>query len=156
MDVIHTRVHCLTGWLLDELTALRHSNGRPLVRVYGPTGTHCRGGTITLNLYDPDGHFVDHRLVEYHANQVKISLRTGCFCNPGGGELALGISAQELAACFTRTHERLTLDDFRRCIDDKSTGAVRVSVGLVTTFEDAYRLVQFVSSFVDQPAHLHI
>lgn len=48
------------------------------------------------------------------------------------------------------------LDEFRRCIDDKSTGAVRVSVGLVTTFEDAYRFVEFISSFVDQPAHLNI
>jgi selenocysteine lyase/cysteine desulfurase len=155
LDTIHTRVHCLTGWLLDELTALRHGNGRPLVRVYGPTDTHCRGGTITFSLYDPEGQFIDHRLVEFHANRVNISLRTGCFCNPGGGELALGISSEELSACFTRTQERLTLDEFRRCIDDKSTGAVRVSVGLVTTFEDVYRLVQFASSFVDRPAHLH-
>ena len=155
LDTIHTRVHCLTGWLLDELTALRHGNGRPLVQVYGPTDTHCRGGTITFNLYDPAGHFVDHRLVEFHANRVNISLRTGCVCNPGGGELALGISSEELSACF-HTRDRLTLDEFRRCIDDKSTGAVRVSVGLVTTFEDIYHFVEFVSSFVDKPAHLHI
>ena len=69
------------------------------------------GGTITLNLYDPNGQFVDHRLVEYRANQANISLRTGCFCNPGGGELALGISAKELSTCFTRSQERLTLGD---------------------------------------------
>jgi len=29
-----------------------------------------------------------------------ISLRTGCFCNPGGGELALGISAEELTSAL--------------------------------------------------------
>ena len=27
---------CLTGWLLTELQALRHGNGRPVVRIYGP------------------------------------------------------------------------------------------------------------------------
>ncbi len=49
---------CLTGWLLDQLTALRHSNGQPLVRIYGPTTTAERGGTITVNFIDGDreGH----------------------------------------------------------------------------------------------------
>ena len=152
LDATHTRVMCLTGWLLSELTTLRHSNGAPLVRVYGPVNTNMRGGAITLNLYDPDGHFIDHRLVEQRANQVNISLRTGCFCNPGGGELALGISAEELTSCFIRVKERLTLDDFRRCIDNKSTGAVRISVGLATNFADVYRFTQFAQQFLDKKA----
>jgi selenocysteine lyase/cysteine desulfurase len=149
LDTIHTRVTCLTGWLLDQLMTLRHDNGRPLVQVYGPVNTQQRGGTITFNFYDPNGHFIDHRWVEQQANQAKISLRTGCFCNPGGGELALGISAEELTACFGPPKERLTIDEFRRCIDAKSSGAVRISVGLVSTFEDVYRFVQFAQGFVD-------
>ena len=153
LDTIHTRVHCLTGWLLDTLTALRHSNGAPLLHIYGPVTTHRRGGTITLNFYDPEGMFLDHRLVERRANAVNISLRTGCFCNPGGGELALGISAEELSTCFIRHNDRLTLDEFRRCIDDKSTGAVRISTGLVTTFADVYAFAQFAATFLDKRAH---
>ena len=31
MATIQTRVHCLTGWLIERLLALRHGNGRPLV-----------------------------------------------------------------------------------------------------------------------------
>ena len=152
LETIHTRVHCLTSWLLDRLTALRHSNGAPLLHVYGPITIHRRGGTITFNFYDPDGMFLDHRLVERHANAVNISLRTGCFCNPGGGELALGISAEELSSCFVRYDDRLTMDEFRRCIDDKSTGAVRISTGLVTTFADVYAFAQFAASFLDKHA----
>jgi molybdenum cofactor sulfurtransferase len=121
------------------------------VQIYGPIDTAHRGGTITFNFYDRNGHFVDHRLVEQQANRVNISLRTGCFCNPGGGEMALGISSAELTSCFIRAPERLTIDEFRRCIDSKSTGAVRISVGLVTTFADVYRFVEFVRSFLDQP-----
>jgi molybdenum cofactor sulfurtransferase len=154
IDLIHTRVACLTGWLLNELAGMRHANGAPLMRIYGPDGSAegmChRGGTVTLNMYDPDGHFVDHRLVERHANAAGISLRTGCFCNPGDGELALGLSADELTSCFVRSRERLTLDEFRRCIDAKSTGAVRVSMGIVSTFTDVYRFVQFARTFLDQ------
>ncbi|MGH2515890.1 MAG: aminotransferase class V-fold PLP-dependent enzyme, partial [Ktedonobacterales bacterium] len=152
LETIHTRVHCLTGWLLENLTALRHSNGAPLLHIYGPVTMHRRGGTITLNVYDPDGMFLDHRLIERHANAVNISLRTGCFCNPGGGELALGISAEELSTCFVRHDDRLTLDEFRRCIDDKSTGAVRISTGLVTTFADVHAFTQFAASFLDMRA----
>jgi selenocysteine lyase/cysteine desulfurase len=140
---------CLTEWLLRELTALAHPSGVPLMRIYGPVDSAMRGGTVTLNFYDRDGHFIDHRLVEKRANAVGISLRTGCFCNPGDGELALGISADELTSCFVR-HDRLTLDEFRRCIDDKSTGAVRISVGLATTFADVYACVTFARTFLDK------
>jgi len=144
-DVIHERVRCLTGWLLDNLTAMKHKNGEPLVRVYGPTGTEARGGAVTVNFFGADGNPLDHRRIEADANQVKISLRTGCFCNPGAGEIALGLSQPELVACFTQQQhkQRLTLDDFRVCIDGKASGAVRVSVGPVTNFADVQKLLDF-------------
>ena len=64
LEMIAERVRCLTGWLLDELLALRHSNGRAMVRIYGPATTENRGGTVTFNLYDPQGHLLDYRRVE--------------------------------------------------------------------------------------------
>jgi molybdenum cofactor sulfurtransferase len=117
-DVIHERVHSLTGWLLDNLTEMKHSNGVPLVRVYGPTRLVERGGAVTVNFYDRDDKAFDHRFIEQQANEVGISLRTGCFCNPGAGEIALGISRVELDVCFTQPgHEdRLTVDDFRTAL----------------------------------------
>src|SRR5579859_3305480 len=88
METIHQRVLCLTGWLLDTLLSLRHSNGRPLVEVYGPHTTNRRGGTIALNFLTPDGSIVDERVVDQRASEINLSLRTGCFCNPGAGEAA--------------------------------------------------------------------
>ena len=44
---------CLTGWLLETLAALRHSNGTPLLRIYSPAGTDRRGATIAMNFFDP-------------------------------------------------------------------------------------------------------
>jgi selenocysteine lyase/cysteine desulfurase len=150
-DAIHTRVRCLTAWLLEQLSSLHHGNGLPVVKIYGPLDTTRRGGTITLNFFDPNGHFVDHLRVEQRASQRSISLRTGCFCNPGGGELDLGLTPGELNACFAFT-PRMELDDFRRCIDDKSTGAVRVSLGLITNFADVCQLIEFARQFIDQTA----
>ena len=147
-DAIHTRTTCLVGWLLDRLSSLRHDNGNPVVKIYGPLDTRLRGGTIAMNFFDPRGHFVDHLRVEERANEKNISLRTGCFCNPGGGELALGLSAGELNTCFA-LKPRLEYQDFRRCIDDKSTGAVRISVGLASNFEDVYHMVDFARQFIN-------
>jgi molybdenum cofactor sulfurtransferase len=149
-DVIRERVHCLTGWLLDRLTEIKHSNGVPLVRVYGPTRMEGRGGAVTVNFYDQKDRALDHRFIEEQANKVNISLRTGCFCNPGAGEVALGISRVELDVCFTQPgHEdRLTVDDFRHCIDGKSSGAVRVSVGMVSDFKDVQGFLGFARSLL--------
>ncbi len=144
-DTIHERVHCLTGWLLDNLTAMKHASGEPLVRVYGPTDNEKRGGAVTVNFFNKDGRPIDHRYIESEANKSNISLRTGCFCNPGAGEIALDISRVELDVCFTRPgHEnRLSLDDFRLCIDGKNSGAVRISVGLMTNFNDVQAFLGF-------------
>ena len=149
---IHARIAALTGWMLERLGTLRHGNGQAVTRIYGPATMEARGGTLAFNIFDKDGQFIDHRIVEERAAAMKISLRTGCFCNPGGGEVALGISEEELSACFARTPSGMTLDDFRACIDDKSTGAVRISFGLASNFADAYHFLQFASRFVDKRA----
>src|SRR5512141_2929632 len=59
-DVIKERVRTLTGWLLDNLTAMKHSNGKSLVRHFGPSTTENRGGAVTVNFYDKDGIAFDH------------------------------------------------------------------------------------------------
>jgi len=72
LEAIHTRVICLTDWLLRHLLALRHANGMPLIHLYGPADTVRRGGTVTINFYDPDGRLFDYREVEAQANRVNI------------------------------------------------------------------------------------
>ena len=150
-EIIHERVRTLTGWLLDNLSEMKHASGVPLVRIYGPLDTVKRGGAVSANFYDKDGEPVDHRFIEQQANQHNISLRTGCFCNPGAGEIALGISKPELAACFTQPGhgQRLSLDDFRLCIDGKNSGAVRVSLGLVSNFEDVQAFLKFAEGLLE-------
>jgi selenocysteine lyase/cysteine desulfurase len=100
IDAIHERVMCLTSWLLDNLLTIRHSNGTPLVQVYGPHDCQMRGGTIALNFLNPDGTIVDERIVEQRASKELLSLRTGCFCNPGAGEVAFHLSKEKLQGIF--------------------------------------------------------
>jgi len=118
-----------------------------VVQIYGPAGTEERGGAVTINVYDQNGKGIDHRLVEEGANKKKISLRTGCFCNPGAGEMALGLQRDEIVTCFSQGTRSMTLDQFRQCIDGKSTGAVRMSVGLVSNFSDVETALDFLREF---------
>jgi selenocysteine lyase/cysteine desulfurase len=152
MDVIGERVRCLTGWMLEKLLAMRHGNGHPMVRIYGPATTEARGGTVTLNLYDPQGHLLDYRRLEELAGQEGISLRTGCFCNPGAGEAAEGLTEEDMLAALT-LGANVNLFSFLRLMQSrghKSAGAIRASIGLASNFADVWRFVRFVEGFRDQ------
>jgi|SRR4051794_8845245 len=147
IDTIHERVSCLGAWLLDELQALHHSDGRPATEIYGPRTWAARGGTIAFNFLHPSGRWIDERLVDRVAEAHGVSVRTGCFCNPGSGELAFSISKDTLIGGEFEAAQ--VLEDYIKAIGLPSAGAVRVSLGLATNFADVYRFVEFARTFVD-------
>ena len=152
LDAVATRVRCLTAWLLQELLTLTHANGRSLVRIYGPITTTMRGGVVTMNFYDPEGHLLDYRRIEELAGARRISLRTGCLCNPGTGETAEHITEDDILAALHESQD-MSLPRFLQFITQrggKSAGAIRVSVGLASNFEDVQRFVDFAASMRDQ------
>lgn len=149
MDLIGRRVELLTGYLLDRLCALRHADRRQAVKLYGPATTQARGGTIAFNLLDPYGDLVDERAVSRDAAAAGISLRTGCFCNPGAGEYAFELDHRRVTGTIARGAD--TVDEYLDLLDLPIGGAVRVSLGLVSSVEDVDRLMDFIeSTYVDR------
>ena len=153
IDTIHVRTELLTGWLLEQLQQIRHGNGQPVVRVYGPRDTHDRGATVALNILDPSGAVWDCWCIESLANAQTLSVRAGCHCNPGAREVALGYPRTVLAACF-KDKEQLSFEEFTRVTRDCKDGVVRVSLGVASTFKDAYRFIAFAHTFTDRHAPL--
>lgn len=154
IDVIHNRVAALTGWLLKAMRNLKHDNGAPLVHIHGPLSTEKRGGTIAFCVDDPEGNRFHYRQIELLAGQANISLRTGCFCNPGSGEIAYGLTAEEMAPMFEAEHA-YTFDEFyKRATTEynKSPSAIRISVGIASNFADVYAFMAFLETFRNQPA----
>ena len=93
---------CLTRWLLDALTGLRHRNGRRVIEIHGPADSttaaarwrsSCATATVASSTIDGSRSW---------PTGPNISLRTGCFCNPGAGEVAHGLGADEMAKWFGR------------------------------------------------------
>jgi len=146
IDLIHRRVSCLTGWLRDGLAGLKHGNGAPMARIYGPRDTRARGGTVAFNFLDPRGAVVDERAVARDARAAGISLRTGCFCNPGAGESAFRLTRRDLRGPWWHGSGRRdlqTVDDYLERTGLPSGGAIRVSFGLASDLGDLDRFLDF-------------
>jgi selenocysteine lyase/cysteine desulfurase len=164
VDLIHQRVSILTSWLLRCLAALRHSTGAPMVRLYGPADGVSRGGAVAFNFLDPDGHVVDERAVGRDASAAGISLRTGCFCNPGAGEWAFGLTRADLRGPWRASAlagQRLprkglpAMDDYLRSVGLPTGGAVRVSLGIASTLADVDTFLDFAArTYRDRGADL--
>ena len=148
MPCVQQHVAQLGRWFLKQMLGLKHSNGRPLIKLYGPETMEGRGATFTMNFYDDADRVIDHPIVETHAGERNISVRTGCFCNPGTGESAFGITQGELEGCFAQPKSHLTIDDLKLCMDGKNSGAVRISLGIASNFADVYEFVAFSKQFL--------
>ncbi|GAB3314543.1 aminotransferase class V-fold PLP-dependent enzyme [Larkinella ripae] len=148
IDSIRKRVECLTGWTLEQLHQLRHPNGQPLIKVYGPQNTDRRGGTIAMNFYDEAGRLYEFTQIEKRANSRNISLRTGCFCNPGIDETNHALEEAELKKYFSKDGKK----DYFDLIETigKRRGAVRISFGYISNFADAYQFIQFAKELLNK------
>jgi molybdenum cofactor sulfurtransferase len=153
--MIHRRVQALSAWLLERLLALRHGDGSPLVHVFGPRDMERRGATIALYLVAPDRQPYDVYDVERAAAEALISVRSGCFCNPGDGEVAHRITHDDMERCFKDPAAAITLLQCQQSIEDatgKVPNTIRVSLGLASDFSDVYRFVAFAETYRDRPS----
>ena len=152
MHNIHEHVTALTDWLLTALESLHHSDGRPMVQLFGPATTKARGATVSFALIAADGVPFDDRRIEELANEAGISIRTGCFCNPGAGEIAHGLDADALRQFFGREAAVSFLELRGEMLErhEVLVSAIRVSFGVASNFIDVYRLAGFLAGFIDR------
>jgi len=149
VENINSRVCTLSAWLISEIEKLRHSNGLELVKIYGCTMNYMRGGTIAFNLYDQNGQVYYFRHIESLANRWNISLRTGCFCNPGACETATGITKDDILPCYL-SKQPVTFDECSQIVKNKTIGAVRISFGMASNFNDAWIFLNLLKEFLDK------
>jgi selenocysteine lyase/cysteine desulfurase len=146
MARVGRHVATLGDELRERLGALRHKNGAPVVALYGAAGAD-RGATLAFNVLDASGAVVPYWRVEERARERGVSLRGGCFCNPGAAERALGIDAAALAACLRTVRERgleFSHAWLAECLG-MPVGALRMSLGYGSTAADVARGVDVIA-----------
>ncbi|MDB4949205.1 MAG: aminotransferase class [Gemmatimonadetes bacterium] len=144
----------LTRLLLDRLMEMRHPNGAPLVRIHGPRDSIDRGATVALNVLDADGAPVDYERVEAKAREANVSVRGGCFCNPGAAEHAFAFPADDTSRCLeSLSREGFSVERFRRCLAGPAVGAIRASLGLANVEADVHHFLRVVETFGESDTH---
>lgn len=156
MARIQAHTWTLARFCHEQLVGLRHGNGVPVCEMYSPAPVSPaqQGPVLAFNLRRVDGSMVGYTEVEKLAGLHMIQLRTGCFCNPGGCQEALGLSVEDVQAQLAAGHVCWDENDL---VEGRPTGAVRVSLGYMSTWEDVTALLHlldkyFVSKTVALPA----
>jgi selenocysteine lyase/cysteine desulfurase len=148
IDNITCWVKELSEFFIYRLLKLKHENGKPLIKLYGPMDTKNRGGTFLINFFDTHGKQYPFEYIEGKANAENISLRTGCFCNPGVDEINNSLCEKRLKQYFTSRHD----GEYKDMIGflGNMRGAVRVSIGFPTTRSDLNKFLSFAKKFLNR------
>ncbi|KAK6501846.1 hypothetical protein TWF481_009667 [Arthrobotrys musiformis] len=144
---ISQHTQALGTLVFESLKTLKHSNGVSVVDIY--TGQHpsdptSQGATFAFNLRKLNGSFVGFNDVLKLASVRDIHLRTGGLCNPGGVMKWMDLSEHEMRKNFA---------EGKRCGDEwdlmngKPTGAIRISLGAMSTLDDVARFLSFIDEF---------
>ena len=112
---------------VDRLTSMFREEIAPFATMYGRATFNIEG--------------MPYWEVEEQARRENISLRGGCFCNPGASELAFGL--QNVDECLDRIAGDFSVQRFADCTG-KQVGAVRVSFGIANNERDVRRVANFV------------
>lgn len=160
MKAIEAHVTALRDWTWRQLSALRHSDGSPLLRVFGAhdQGPHKQSGLFQFLVLRRDGSAVSAPQVQTDASARGLHLRAGCHCNPGQCLFDLGIHPEEeRARALAGDLDKPYIKVMRRDPDTGKdvavqlpTGSVRASLGSLSTFEDVYALVAFLQETYGQ------
>ena len=103
-----------------------------------------------MNFFDPNGQMHDFIQIEQAAFEKNISLRTGCFCNPGIDETNHQLSAVKLKKYFEQEGSK----DYFKLIEymKQQRGAVRVSIGYISNFNDLQVFLKFCRGYLNKEA----
>jgi selenocysteine lyase/cysteine desulfurase len=147
MDRVTWHVESLSREFIERLRALRKRDGRQLAIIYGDGSN--RGGTVAFNLLDSRGHAIPFGYVVDRARNEGVSLRGGCFCNPGASEVAFNFPSGKFRKCLANAADNgYTIERVSRCLGaDTAVGAVRASMGIPTNRRDIARALSVIATF---------
>jgi molybdenum cofactor sulfurtransferase len=93
LQAVEAHTQALSSWLYSQLASLKHSNGTPLLQIYGKHAQHqqqqqqggvvVQGAIFNFQVRGADGSPLSFSRVEREAAAAGLDLRSGCVCNPG-------------------------------------------------------------------------
>ncbi|TPX33008.1 hypothetical protein SmJEL517_g03980 [Synchytrium microbalum] len=165
-NVIRSWTAYLTDYTRGYMKSMRHANSSLVCKIYDlhtDTGDndvirddrYTQGPVIAFNIMKPDGlTFVGYSEVAKMSAIHDVHVRTGCFCNPGACQLYLGLSDEDVQE-NAEIHGHVCGDDMD-IVNNKPTGAIRISFGWMNTLEDCKAWLRFLSKYYQLNAIEHL
>ena len=147
IESIQKRCQSLTKWILDELKRLTHDSGEALVQVLGPSSLKMRGPTICMKLISASGKNWHPQVVESRASQKNISIRSGHHCNPGCNDIVHHLDDSKIKYIFDSS---ITTEELLWRQEEHVPGVIRVSLGVVSNYKDAWLFIDFLKAFLNE------
>lgn len=100
-----------------------------------------------MSFQNPFGEKIDFRDIEAKAAAHGISLRAGCFCNPGVDEYYNDLPTEILTSYFDNNSN----GDYGHLLETTGLkrGAIRISVGIASRVRDIDLFIAFAESWKD-------
>ncbi|CAI2167974.1 14417_t:CDS:2 [Funneliformis geosporum] len=144
---ISNHVQCLITYLSRSMASLRHWNGEPVVSVNSDrdfSDNKQQGGVLSFNITRSDDEAVGYLQVERLASMNGIHIRSGGLCNPGSISRWNDIDVEESIQNFV--HGKVCGDE-NDIFNGKTYGAVRLSIGAMTTIDDILIWLDFFRKY---------
>ncbi|CAG8457127.1 2804_t:CDS:2 [Acaulospora colombiana] len=144
---IKPHVTTLITYLDRRMRAFRHWNGMPVCVVHADhdySDNVKQGPVYNFNVRKVDGNWVPYGEIENLASANGIHLRSGGLCNPGCVARWINLSAEEVIRNYQ--HGKICGDD-QYIFNNKITGAVRISLGAMTTIDDIFKWLHFFETY---------
>ncbi|KAG2188001.1 hypothetical protein INT44_000751 [Umbelopsis vinacea] len=147
IDLVQQRVRELMEYTISSLSTICYKNGTHTVTIHGAVNPSQRGGSLALTFHATNGDEVDCGKIDMLATKERISLRSGCLCNPAMAAI-LTHHRQEIG----QIGENVKYSDLLEYLGKGSIGVVRISFGLASNQKDADKFVNFVKSLAKNEA----
>lgn len=172
MQAVQKHACALTHYLAQAMAQLTHRSSHRLCLLYGDhetTKASAQGPVVAFNLQWADGSPVGFAEVGRRADEDGIQLRTGCFCNVGACQEALGLSSEDVKRNYALGRSCADTSsssgkssgssgssdtsssggsngggDVFDIINGRPSGAVRVSMGFGSSREDCDAMLSFL------------
>ena len=147
--LITNRARYLVNWLVSSFMKLGHPNteGKPLVKIYGPKIKFDRGPALAFNVFDWKGEKVEPVLVQKLADRSNISLSYGFLKNIWFSDKDR--EEKERVLEKRESGSEKMVKNKRKDKTDQGITVVTAALGFLTNFQDTYKLWAFVARFLD-------
>jgi molybdenum cofactor sulfurtransferase len=153
IDRVQEYVTCLGSYMSQRLQSLTHSNGQPLLRLYGKhyDDPSRQSGIANFQLLKPSGELFGYRTASLVLSGAGFQVRDGCMCNPGACYRAVGVTDEEVRAKAMAADGNYAGWEWIEVERDGKLvrlplGSIRVSLGWMSRQSDIDSLVDFLMS----------